>query len=95
MSVSFSKPAPNEAAILAAVVDVARAHLDWTGPVSRDMGLVETFNLDSLRQLTLVIEIENRFRIRLDDQDEASLVTVGDLLDVIRRKVAGRSADDR
>ncbi len=88
MSVSFSRPV-TEAEILDGVLDVARTHLNWTGPVSRDMPLVETFNLDSLRQLTLVIEVENRFRVRLDDQDEASLGTVGDLLDVIRRKVAG------
>ncbi len=95
MSVSFSKSAPDEAEVLAAVLDLARTHLDWTGPVSRDMPLVETFKLDSLRQLTLVIEIENRFRIRLDDEDEAALSTVGDLLDVIRRKVAGSPAHDR
>ena len=95
MSVSFSKAPPEEADVLAGVLDVARAHLDWTGPVSRDMPLVETFNLDSLRQLTLVIEIENRFRIRLDDEDEAALSTVGDLLDVIRRKVAGSPANHR
>jgi acyl carrier protein len=84
-----------EADVLGSIAEVARAHLNWTGPLSRDMPLVETFELDSLRQLTLVIEIENRFRIRLDDQDEASLCTVGDLLDVIRRKVAGAAAHDR
>ncbi len=95
MSVSLSRPTPDEAEVLAAVLDVARAHLNWTGAVSREMPIVETFDLDSLRQLTLLIEIENRFRIRLDDQDEASLVTVGDLLDVIRRKVAGSPPNDR
>jgi acyl carrier protein len=58
------------------------------------MPLVETLGLDSVKQLTLVIEIEDRFRIRLDDQDEASLATVGDLLDVIGRKVAARPPHD-
>lgn len=84
-----------EADVLGGIAEVARAHLNWTGPLSRDMPLVETFELDSLRQLTLVIEIENRFRIRLDDQDETSLCTVGDLLDVIRRKLAGAASHDR
>ena len=84
-----------DADLLAAVEEVARTHLAWTGPVSRDMPLVETFGLDSVRQLTLIIEIENRFRIRLDDQDEASLCTVGDLLDVIGRKVGANASHDR
>jgi acyl carrier protein len=81
--------------VLAAVAEIARTHLAWSGPLSPEMPLVETFGLDSVRQLTLVIEIEDRFRIRLDDQDEASLVTVGDLLDVIGRKVAARAPNDR
>jgi len=84
-----------EADVLAGVEEVARRHLDWPGPLTRDMPLVETLGLDSVRQLTLVIEIEDRFRIRLDDQDEASLATVGDLLDVIGRKVAARAPHDR
>ena len=85
----------DEAGVLAGVEEVARTHLAWSGPLSRDMPLVETFGLDSVRQLTLIIEIEDRFRIRLDDLDEASLVTVGDLLDVIGRKVAARAPHDR
>ncbi len=79
---------PGDAAVLAGIIEVARRHLDWHGEVSRDMPLVETFNLDSLRQLTLIVEIEDRFRIRLDDRDEESIATVGDLVDAIRRKRA-------
>ncbi len=81
--------------VLAEIAEVARTHLAWTGPLSRDMPLVETFGLDSVRQLTLIMEIENRFRIRLDEQDEASLVTVGDLLDLIGRRIADRPPHDR
>ncbi len=84
-----------DAALLTGIEDVARRHLAWTGALTRDMPLVETFELDSVKQLTLLIELENRFRIRLDDQDEASLATVGDLVDVIGRKVAGRASHDR
>ncbi|MGE5358840.1 MAG: acyl carrier protein [Bacteroidales bacterium] len=74
--------------ILAGIADVARKHLAWMGPLSLDMPLVETFELDSLRQLTLVIELENRFRVKLDEEDEQSLATVGDLVNLIRRKRA-------
>ncbi len=79
--------------VLAAIVEVARRHLDWNGQVSRDMPLLETFDLDSLRQLTLVVEIEDRFHIRLDEHDEESIATVGDLVDVIRRKLALAAPD--
>jgi acyl carrier protein len=84
-----------DAGVMAGIEDVARTHLGWTGPLSRDLPLVETFGLDSVRQLTLLMEIENRFRVRLDDEDEASLNTVGDLLDVIGRRLAEPAPDNR
>ncbi len=78
----------NDAEVLAGIADVAREHLHWNGPLTPEMRLVETFDLDSLRQLTLVIELENRFRVKLDDEDDESLETVGDLIALIRRKRA-------
>lgn len=81
--------------ILEAIGKVARTHLGWTGQLSRDMALVETLDLDSIRLLTLVVEVENCFRVRLDDEDEGRLVTVGDVVDVIRRKLAAGTANDR
>jgi len=85
----------DDAAILAAIADVAREHLGWTGPVRREMRLVETLALDSIRQLTLVIEIENRFRVRLDDEGSEAVETAGDLVDLLRRKAAGGGSDAR
>ncbi len=84
---------PGDADILAGIAAIARQHLNWDGAVSREMPLLETFDLDSLRQLTLVVEIEDRFRIRLDDRDEESIATVGDLVDAIRRKRAATATD--
>ena len=75
--------------VLDGIAAVARQHLQWHGRVSRDLPLVEAFDLDSLRQLTLVVELEDRFRVRLDDEDPAALKTVGDLVDAIRRKRGG------
>ncbi len=82
-----------EAEILGGVADVARAHLGWNGRLSPDMPLAGALALDSLRQLTLIVEIESRFRVALDDEDR--LETVGDLVSMIRRKRAGRGPDDR
>ncbi|HEY0782080.1 MAG TPA: acyl carrier protein [Thermoanaerobaculia bacterium] len=74
--------------ILSGIAQVARQHLGWEGPMTRDMRLVEDLRLDSIRLLTLAAEVENRFRVFLDETDEASIVTVGDLVDTVRRKLA-------
>jgi acyl carrier protein len=52
------------------------------------MRLVGELRLDSLKLLTLAIEVENRFRIRLDDQDESQIETVADLVAAIRKRRA-------
>ncbi len=74
--------------ILEGVADVARTHLEWDGPLDLEMRLVEDLRLDSVRLLTLAMEVENRFRVRLDEKDEALLLTVGDLVAVVGRKLA-------
>ncbi len=78
--------------ILGAIVETARERLGWTGPVQLGMRLVEDLRLDSLKLLTLAIEVENRFRIRLSEEDEAGIVTVGDLVAAVEAKVAARLA---
>ena len=77
----------DEAAILAGIAEVARLHLGWEGPLTADMRLVEDLRLDSLRLLTLAAEVENRFRIFLDELDEGAIETIGDLVAVVRRKL--------
>jgi len=74
--------------ILSGIAEVARQHLGWEGPLTADMRLVEDLRLDSVRLLTLAAEVENRFRVRLDESDEAAIVTVGDLVETVRRKLA-------
>ncbi len=53
------------------------------------MRLVEDLRLDSVRLLTLAAEVENRFRVFLDEVDEGGIETVGDLVAVVRRKLGG------
>lgn len=73
-------------AILEGIGEVARLHLGWEGALTPDMRLVEDLRLDSIRLLTLAAEVENRFRILLDETDEGGIQTVGDLVAVVRRK---------
>ncbi|HEY9421061.1 MAG TPA: phosphopantetheine-binding protein [Thermoanaerobaculia bacterium] len=74
-------------AILEGIGEVARLHLGWEGVLTPEMRLVEDLRLDSIRLLTLAAEVENRFRILLDETDEGGIQTVGDLVAVVRRKL--------
>ena len=56
--------------IVAGITHVARTHLDWRGELSPSAPLAELFELDSIRLLTLVVELENHFQICLEEGDE-------------------------
>jgi acyl carrier protein len=79
----------NDEAILAGILEVAHLHLGWDGKLTPDMRLIEDLRLDSVRLLTLAAEVENRFRIFLDELDEGAIETVGDLVALVRRKLGG------
>lgn len=74
--------------ILHAIADVAREKLDLPGEIGRQSRLVEDLELDSIRLLTLAMEVEDRFRICLDEDDEASIETIADLVDIVGKKLA-------
>ena len=76
-----------DAEILTEIEGVARNHELWDGTLSRDLRLIEDLELDSLKALTLAVEVENRFRVCLDPEIEATIVTVGDLVDMVRREL--------
>lgn len=74
--------------ILHRIDELAREKLDIQRELRHEMRLVEDLALDSIRLLTLAMEVEDRFRICLDEDDEAGIVTVADLVDVVGRKLA-------
>jgi acyl carrier protein len=76
-----------EARILAGIAEVARVHLGWTGELRPEMRLVEDLELDSLKALSLALEVENHFRICLDD--EQPILTVEELVQSIRERLDG------
>jgi acyl carrier protein len=80
-----------DAEILAAVDEVAREHVGWQGSLRPETRLAEDLELDSLKTLTLAVEVENRFRICLDADSEAQIVTVGDLVATVGRKLEERA----
>lgn len=92
--------------ILQSIEEVARTHLvsAEAGELERrltgerlgpELRLVEDLALDSIRLLTLAVEVENLFRISMDPEDEEGIETVGDLADVVARKLeAGDAGGD-
>jgi acyl carrier protein len=77
-----------DAEILTVIEEVARDNELWEGTLSRDLRLIEDLELDSLKALTLAVEVEDRFQVCLDPEIETMIATVGDLVDVVRRELA-------
>lgn len=75
--------------ILDGIAAVAREHLGWADEMRPDL-LLSDLALDSLKSLTLAVEVENRFRICLDPESEAAILTVQDLVAMIRRLLEER-----
>ncbi len=77
-------PAATE--IRAALAEIA-AGLGYEGSFGPGLRLVEDLRLDSVGLLTLSVEVEDRFHVCLDAEDEAAIRTVGDLERVLRAKL--------
>lgn len=73
-------------AVLEQLAKIAREELDYDGALRPEQRLVEDLRLDSLQLLTLATAVEDYFLICLDEDDEQSIATVGDLLGLIQRK---------
>ena len=78
-----------DAEILAGIEEVAREHLGWPGRLEGRLRLMEDLGLDSLKALTLAVEVENRFRVCLDPERDGELVTVADLVAAVRSANGG------
>ncbi|MCB9760836.1 MAG: acyl carrier protein [Alphaproteobacteria bacterium] len=81
-------PPPTDEELLQGIAEVARQHLDFDGELTMDTPLIEAMKLDSLRLLTLVVELEDRFLVCLEEGDEDGVETVGDLVAVLRSRLA-------
>ncbi len=56
--------------------------------VQEDQNLQEGLGLDSVDLFSLVVEIQNKFRIKIASEELVSVATVGDLLDLLQAKLA-------
>ncbi|MED5371657.1 MAG: acyl carrier protein [Myxococcota bacterium] len=79
--------APSDETLLAGIAAVAAEHLDHHDPITPQTSLVSAMSLDSIRMLTLVVELENHFKVMLEEGDEQGIETVGDLMGVLRARM--------
>ena len=57
--------------------------------LTEETHLLRDLKLDSIQQLTLVVELENRFRVAFGDGDEAGIERVGDVVDLLAKRLSG------
>ena len=76
--------------ILESIAELARIHLDHNGTITFEQDLIEDLRLDSLKLLTLAVQVENHFQICIESDEEASIRTVADLVSVIENRLSDR-----
>lgn len=72
-----------EEEVLVEVRRVARFELELDRSIEPDDELTGDLHLDSVAALTLVVALEDHFRVRLDDADAERVRTVGDLIRLV------------
>lgn len=71
------------------VVAVLRDKLSVQAPLAPETSIQRDLQFDSLQVLTLVVELENHFRLCFEPGDEAGLATLGDIttrIDALRAR---------
>ena len=56
--------------------------------VREETDLFRDLELDSVQQLTFIVDLENNFEICFDEGDEASIRTIGDVVDIVSRRLS-------
>jgi len=78
-----------EAQVLDAIRAIARSELELERPIVPEDDLLRDLLLDSLGLTVLAVGLENRFRVKLSEEDASGVQTVGDLA----RHVASRTGE--
>lgn len=80
----------NKTDILPALAEILQQPIEKLKPNAKLQG---DLGLDSLDQVELVIDVENRFSIRIDDNDIDKLLTISDLVNYIATSTPLQAAD--
>jgi len=58
--------------------------------IDRSTRLADELGIDSPRMIDIVLELEDRFHISLEDIDVENTATVGDLVDLVEKRTGGK-----
>jgi acyl carrier protein len=75
-----------EAQVLETIRAIARTELDLAQPVRPGDDLLADLGLDSLGLTVLAVGLENRFRVKLSQEDAVAVHTVADLAALVARR---------
>lgn len=78
--------------VLAELRSIAAKELEYEGPMEPSMSLSADLRLDSMAMIVVAVGLENRFRVRLEEEDAGALDTVGDLVALVCRRVAEKTS---
>lgn len=74
--------------VVAEIRRIAAEELEWKGSVEPSHDLLKDLQLDSLGLTVLAVGLENRFRVKLSEEDAAGLRTVEDLARLVATRVS-------
>jgi acyl carrier protein len=76
-----------EGDVVAEIRRILGEELEWKGAVEPAHDLLKDLQLDSLGITVLAVGLENRFRVKLSEEDAAGVLTVADLAKLVTRRV--------
>lgn len=85
-------PEPTSEDVLAVIRRILHDELELQREVNPGDALLADLELDSLGLITVAVGLENRYRVKLSEQESMGIVTVADLVAHVRRRVAEEAA---
>jgi acyl carrier protein len=80
-----------EEAVLAEIRRIFATELERTEPVELTHDLLRELHVDSLAAIVIAVGLENRFRVKLSEEDTVGVVTVSDLVKRVTARVKASS----
>lgn len=77
-----------EGEVVAEIRRILGEELEWKGAVEPSHDLLKDLQLDSLGLTVLAVGLENRFRVKLSEDDSVGIVTVADLARLVSTRVS-------
>lgn len=81
---------PDRGEVVAVIGRVLRDEVGISRPIRPEDDLLRDLQLDSVGLLTLVVGLEDHFRVALQEQDAAAVRTVGDLASLVAARAEAR-----